>query len=71
MEKFLHRTYEFVSYHDLPKTGTWFVKDVSELKRFSGVFREMDHTEILDSSHLFLISLQLKSFRNIGLSFYG
>lgn len=56
LEKFLHRTYEFVSYQDLPKKGTWFVKDISELKRFSGILREMDHLEFLDPSHLFLIS---------------
>lgn len=34
-QEFLKREYKFVKAGDIPKTGKWFIKDVSELKSFS------------------------------------
>ena len=36
-EEFLKRKYEIVTYDKIPKTGKWFVKDVSQLKKFGMV----------------------------------
>jgi hypothetical protein len=34
-DEFLKREYKIVKWEDLPKTGQWFIKDVSELKSYS------------------------------------
>jgi hypothetical protein len=34
-DEFLKRDYNIVKWEDLPKTGQWFIKDVSELKSYS------------------------------------
>lgn len=34
-EEFLKREYKVVTYDELPKTGAYFVKDVTEIKKFS------------------------------------
>lgn len=34
-EEFLKREYKIVSYDDIPKDGSWFIKDASQMKSFS------------------------------------
>lgn len=66
-EEFLKRDYVIVSKEGLPTSGTFFIKDVSELKRFGSVlnlsvnpvdelFAEDEGKSVLDSSHRFLVS---------------
>ncbi len=59
--EFLKRKYDIVPGSALPKTGEWFIKDVSELKRFSynGNAKYLDRDEYqkdFDRSHLFVVS---------------
>lgn len=71
-EEFLKRKYEIVSWDKIPRTGKFFLKDVSELKNFSGIMNatytdidglfnyvpksKMDATLVLDKEHLYQVS---------------
>jgi len=70
-EEFLKREYSIVKKDDIPKTGTYFVKDASQLKKFANIVdvksffnediwkprqRELDTTLHLDPTHLFQVS---------------
>lgn len=70
--EFLKREYRFVHSHDIPKSGTWFIKDASELKLFSTAFSDTveqaysclgeDENGLIngmDSSHIFQVSERL------------
>lgn len=66
-DEFLKRDYAFVGKDSLPTSGNFFIKDVSELKRFSGLvnfsytplesfFTDERGVGIFDPSHRFLVS---------------
>ena len=57
--EFLKRDYKIVSYDEIPKSGSFFIKDVSQLKGFSyngNIAHIYDELESIDKSHLFQIS---------------
>ena len=71
-EEFLKRRYEIMTWDKIPRTGRFFLKDASELKRFGGVIdatymdidelfnyvpkNELDPTLVLDKEHLYQVS---------------
>lgn len=56
-EKFLKRQYSIVDYEHLPKSGYWFIKDVSQLKNGTYLGRVPAlQIEGFDSDHLFVVS---------------
>ena len=72
-DEFLKREYNIVTYKKVPKAGRWFIKDVSELKRFThvGEMKFVIRDEIwkkdaiekciihLDKTHLFQVSEEI------------
>jgi hypothetical protein len=56
-EEFLKRSYSFKKYEDIPKSGQYFLKDISKLKEisYSGHLEHLDFNE-LDKTHLYQIS---------------
>ena len=71
-EEFLKRNYRLVSWDKVPRTGTFFLKDVSELKTFGNVINanytdidnlfnyvpvnKYDSTLVLNKEHVFQVS---------------
>lgn len=70
-EEFLKRKYDIVTWDKLPEHGTYFIKDVSQLKKFGAVVNtsyepikewfeapklEFSTQLVLDKSHLFQVS---------------
>ena len=58
-DEFLKRNYKIVHYHELPNSGNFFIKDVSQLKGFSyngNIAHIYDELESLDKTHLFQVS---------------
>lgn len=72
-EEFLKRKYKIVNFEEIPKSGKWFVKDVSKLKTFtSALYEDISQLDLdkyskpneggftqLDNSHLFQVSEKL------------
>lgn len=70
--EFLKRDYRICTWQDIPRSGVFFLKDVSQLKKFGSVMNatftdiddmfnytpvnEFDATVILDKEHLFQVS---------------
>lgn len=56
-DEFLKRDYRIVPWAELPKQGKWFIKDVSELKKFGQVVNfNYDNQLILNKNSLFQVS---------------
>lgn len=56
-QDFLKRDYKIVEYKDIPKTGQYFVKDVSQLKTFEQIINVDELNDYnLDETHLFQVS---------------
>ncbi|MBQ8218384.1 MAG: ATP-grasp domain-containing protein [Bacilli bacterium] len=71
-EEFLKRYYRIVEWTEIPRTGTFFLKDISVLKEFSGIMNatftdidelfnyipkgKFDASLILNKNHLFQVS---------------
>ena len=70
-EEFLKRDYKIVTWDKLPDKGKFFIKDISELKKFGGVVNtsyenikewfekpeyELSTSLVLDKTHLFQVS---------------
>lgn len=64
-DEFLKRDYRIVPFHKVPREGSYFIKDVSQLKRFSSClykrleymdFEELEKSGVIDKSHLFQVS---------------
>lgn len=69
---FLKRDYKICTWQDIPRSGTYFLKDISQLKKFGSVMNatytdidsmfnyvktsEFDATIVLDKEHLFQVS---------------
>lgn len=60
-DEFLKRDYSIVEYKDIPTRGKYFIKDVSQLKKFGSVmlneYDYMEINELCDKTHLFQVSL--------------
>ncbi|MBO5386953.1 MAG: ATP-grasp domain-containing protein [Lachnospiraceae bacterium] len=71
-DEFLKRDYRIVTWEDIPRTGSFFLKDISELKNFSGMMNatytdidnlfnyvpqnKFDSTLVLSKEHLYQVS---------------
>lgn len=71
-EEFLKRDYKILDWQQIPRKGNFFLKDVSRLKEYSGIFNTLytdldeifnyvpknkyDATLVLDKTHLFQVS---------------
>jgi hypothetical protein len=53
---FLKRNYDFKYGYDLPTTGSYFIKDVSELKKFTHIGNIEDIQDEIIKDHLYQIS---------------
>lgn len=67
-DEFLKRDYYFTDYYGIPRSGKFFLKDASELKKFGEVVfadyllfdyekvNEFDNTLVLSKDHIYLVS---------------
>ena len=59
-DEFLKRDYKIVEYKNIPIRGKYFIKDVSQLKKFGSVmlneYDYMEINELCDKTHLFQVS---------------
>ena len=71
-DEFLKRDYRIVTWKDIPRQGSFFLKDISELKNFSGIMNatytdidelfnyipqsKFDSTLVLSKEHLYQVS---------------
>lgn len=60
---YLKRKYEIVSYDELPVSGCWFIKDVSEMKSMTHIGNKIDLLKTADPEHIYQCSEYVQNIR--------